>query len=303
MAVTEITAAAEKTIRQRIVGSIFAAQSLFSAATILAFTLSSIIAVDLSGSDSSAGLPNTIGLIARAALAYPFGWLLDRAGRRLGLTIGYLVGVVGVLITALSIIYGSFAGFLISAIFLGGVRASAEQGRYIAAEIYPIGRQASVMGWIVSAGTIGAISGPLLVDPSTKMAEGLGLNPYAGPFLVAAVGLFIAAIVVFTLLRPDPRTLGRKVEQADSASELPISKPVMPTGSQRGQVALTQFLNRRHANRRPGFDPGNGPPGSLLVPDFIEAWRVAGHGLDDDWADGHGHADGHHPPPHELQPA
>ncbi|KPK03032.1 MAG: hypothetical protein AMJ56_20235, partial [Anaerolineae bacterium SG8_19] len=106
--------------RQRIVGSLFGAQSLFSAALIISFTLTSIIAVDLSGSESAAGLPSTVTLISRAALAYPIGWLLDRLGRRLGLSIGYLIGVTGALISAWSVISGSFMGFLAGAALFGG---------------------------------------------------------------------------------------------------------------------------------------------------------------------------------------
>jgi MFS family permease len=198
-------------VQRRIVSALFASQSLFSAATIVSFTLTSIIAADLSGSDLAAGLPSTVTLAARAVLAYPIGWLLDRLGRRLGLSLGYLAGVAGVIISAWSVIIGSFPGFLAGAAFLGGSRASAEQSRYVGAEIFPTSRQSRVIGFIVFAGTIGAIGGPLLVEPSASWAEGLGLNYYAGPFLVGALMLALAGVIVFLLLRPDPMRLGQMV--------------------------------------------------------------------------------------------
>ena len=197
-----------KPTRQRIVGSLFGAQSLFSAALIISFTLTSIIAVDLSGNESVAGLPSTVTLISRAALAYPIGWLLDRLGRRLGLSIGYLIGVTGSIISAWSVISDSFLGFLVGAALFGGSRASSEQSRYVAAEVFPSRSQAKVIGWIVFAGTIGAVLGPLLVGPSTSMAENLGLLAYAGPFIVAGLMLLIAGLVTFVLLRPDPQRIG-----------------------------------------------------------------------------------------------
>ena len=99
-------------VRNRIVGAIFVTQTLFRSAVILSFTLTSIIAADLVGSDWAAGLPTTVTLVARAALAYPVGWLLDQLGRRIGLSLGFLVGVIGAVISAYAIIIGSFAGFL-----------------------------------------------------------------------------------------------------------------------------------------------------------------------------------------------
>ena len=220
-----VEATVKKPARQRIIGSLFGAQSLFTASIILSFTLTPIIAADLSGSDSAAGLPSTVTLIARAALAYPVGWLLDRFGRRLGLSVGFLVGVVGAIISAWSVVNGSFAGFLAGAALFGGSRASSEQSRYVAAEVFPTGRRAKVIGWIVFAGTIGAILGPLLVEPSSSLFEGLGLPAYAGPFLISGLMLLLAAIVIFAFLRPDPQRIGEAIaaeeqqESSDGAEE------------------------------------------------------------------------------------
>jgi MFS family permease len=200
-----------KPTRRRIVGSLFGAQSLFSAAIIISFTLTSIISVDLSGNENVAGLPSTVTLISRAALAYPIGWLLDRLGRRMGLSIGYLIGVTGALISAWSVISGSFLGFLAGAALIGGSRAASEQTRYVAAEVFPSQSQSKVIGWIVFAGTIGAILGPILVGPATLMAENLGQVAYAGPFIVAGLMLLIAGLVTFALLRPDPQEIGQAI--------------------------------------------------------------------------------------------
>lgn len=220
-----------KSTRRRIVGSLFGAQSLFSAAIIISFTLTSIIAVDLSGNESVAGLPSTVTLISRAALAYPIGWLLDRLGRRLGLSIGYLIGVTGALISAWSVISGSFLGFLAGAALFGGSRAASEQSRYVAAEIFPSQSQSKVIGWIVFAGTIGAILGPILVGPAASMAEGLSLLAYAGPFIVAALMLLIAGVVTIALLRPDPQKIGQAItaiERGDGQDSAMLEEQARP---------------------------------------------------------------------------
>ncbi|MFZ0543864.1 MAG: MFS transporter [Candidatus Promineifilaceae bacterium] len=210
-------------IRRRVASSIFIAQSLFSASVIVAFTLTSIIAVDLSGLESRAGWPSTMSLIGRALLAYPLGWLMDRIGRRLGISLGFLVGTIGVLISAASIIAGSFFGFLFGALLLGGSRAVIEQGRYVAAEVFPLSRQAKIIGTIVFAGTIGAIGGPLLVDPSGSVSEKIfGVSAHTGPFFVATILLVLGGIIIFVFLRPDPLTISRQMaadqRQADAAA-------------------------------------------------------------------------------------
>ncbi len=74
-------------VHKRMMAALFASQSLFSASTIAGFTLMPIIAANLSGSDSAAGVPITVSLLGRALAAYPAGLLMDRLGRRPGLSL------------------------------------------------------------------------------------------------------------------------------------------------------------------------------------------------------------------------
>ncbi len=206
-------------IRQRITATVFLSQSLFSAAIIASFTLTPIIAVELSGNEATAGFPSTTTLLGRALAAYPIGVLMDKAGRRMGLSIGFALAVLGAFMSIASIMTGSFWGFCLGAAFIGMGRSGTDQGRYIAAEVYTEDRRAKVIGLVVFAGTIGAIAGPLLVPPSTAIAESIGITGYAGPYLIAA-GLYLLGLVtVFAFLHPDPRDVGALVS-AQSASIL-----------------------------------------------------------------------------------
>src|SRR3972149_275666 len=87
----------------------------------------------------------------RAAAAYPLGWIMDKRGRRAGLSAAYAAGVVGSLLGALAIIWGSFALFVFAALLFGVARGGAEQSRYVAAEAHPEDRRARMIGLVVFA--------------------------------------------------------------------------------------------------------------------------------------------------------
>ena len=205
------------TLQKRTVTVLFSASGLFSASMIAAFTLSSIIAADLSGNDIVAGLPNTLGLIGRAVFALPFGYLMDRIGRRLSLSFGYAIAVLGGIVSAWAVGVLSFTGFLFGALLFGMSRAAGDQSRYVGAEVFPFDRRAKVIGIIVSAGTVGAILGPLLVPISASWMANVGLPERSGPFLVSAFLMLIAAIVIFALLRPDPQLLGQDIAEQEAS--------------------------------------------------------------------------------------
>jgi len=215
--------------QRRTVATLFTTQSLFSAATIAAFTLASIVAADLSGQDSLAGVPSTVLMLGRAAAAYPVGALMDRAGRRTGFTVGFIVAGLGLLLSALAVDWGSFLFFCAGSLLLGAGRSASEQGRFVAAEVYPQGQRARVMGILIFAGTIGSVGGPLLVVPATHLAEGLSLRVDAGPYLLGAILMGLATLVVFSLLRPDPKVLGALLEKRENAGRpTPVQTSTRP---------------------------------------------------------------------------
>ncbi len=206
----------------RIVSVLFIAQSFFSASSIAAFTLSGIIAANLSGSEATVGLPNTLGLIGRAAFAYPLGYLMDRVGRRLALTTGYSTAILGSIVSIWAIINTNFPVFLLGALLFGMARSAGDQSRYVGAEIYPLEQRAKIIGIVVSAGTIGAILGPQLVPVSTSWMESIGLPPATGPFVIAGLFILYTILAIVIFLRPDPQALGAEVAREEAAAN-PLS--------------------------------------------------------------------------------
>ena len=200
---------------RRITNALFVSQSMFAAAMIASFTLTSIIAADLSGNDKLAGLPSTMSLIGRAAVAYPLGWLMDRLGRRITVAGGFFFGALGALISTLAIIWQSFPLFMFGSLIFGMGRASSDQSRYIAAEVQPSNNRAKTIGFIVFAGTIGSVLGPRLVGPASSWAESWGLHSYTGPSLIGMVLTFVAGLIVLAFVYPDPLQVGKIMREQE----------------------------------------------------------------------------------------
>jgi MFS family permease len=205
------TEVVSRTVQWRITGTLFVVQSLFGAAMIATFTVTSIVAAQLSGWESLAGLPATLVLGGRALIGYPVGWIMDRYGRRPGFVLGYALAVVGALISGYAITQRSFWAFCLGAAFMGMGRGISEQTRYAAAEVYLPQHRAKVIGLLVWAGTIGSVGGPLLVEPLGKLATDYGFAIYVGPFGAAALIAMLATLLTYLFLRPDPMLIGRRL--------------------------------------------------------------------------------------------
>ncbi|MBP7960458.1 MAG: MFS transporter [Caldilineaceae bacterium] len=218
MSQNPIAPAVTPAVRRRINGTLFTAQSLFGAATIATFPVLTILSANMAG-DAAAGVPQTVSMIGRAAVAYPIGLLMDRFGRRMGFSLGFMLAVYGLVLCAAAVRWDSFVVLCLGAGLLGMGRAASEQIRFAAAEVVTASRRAKAIGLIVFAGTVGAVGGPLLTAPSEEWAARFGLDAQMGSFLAAALLTAIALVIIFAFLRPDPLRLGLALAAEESAAE------------------------------------------------------------------------------------
>ena len=211
-------------VQRRLIITLFVVSSLNSAAMIASFVLTPIISYSLSGRVQLIGLPNALSMVGRAGAGYPLGWLLDKAGRRIGLAVGLSLVIFGMLVSASAISSGSLVFFLGGAVLLGVGRAALEQTRYAAAEIFPLAQQAKVIGLIVFAGTVGAVGGPLLVEPAVAALMGLAL------------------ILLLVALRPDPKELAALLARNEKAAKESDSSEDGSPGGQAGSEEAPRGL-------------------------------------------------------------
>jgi MFS family permease len=151
--------------------------------------------------------------LGTAVSAFLLGFAMERFGRRLGMVIGLVLGIFGTMLAAVAIGLISFPIFLAGMAFSGAARAALQLGRFAAAEVHPPEQRGRAISNVVIGGTVGAVLGPWLAGPMGQWALGAGYKEMIGPYVASFVLIALATLVVFILLRPDPRDLGRELSR------------------------------------------------------------------------------------------
>jgi len=198
-------------VQRRTLSLLVVSQILGSIAVTVTFTVSGILAVEMSGSTSAAGLTQAVLTLGTAAASYMLATWMNRSGRRRGLTCGYLIGAFGAGMCVVAAISNSFSLLVAGMGALGASSASTNMSRYVATDLAPSNRRATALSIVVWVATVGAVLGPLLVGPAIAAAKQFGLPPLSGPLLIDMTAALIAALVIFMFLRPDPLTLAREI--------------------------------------------------------------------------------------------
>ena len=164
----------------------------------------SLLVSSISNSETLAGLAGSTAVLGAAAMAIPLSKLTQRGGRRLGLSVGYTVGLIG----AAFAIFGGSQRILIAMLFgtflVGAASASGYQARFAATDLAEDSHRSRQLSYVVWGSTVGAVTGPNLMGPSGALAESLGLPTLVGPYILALITLGMGALVIWLFLKPDP---------------------------------------------------------------------------------------------------
>ena len=215
------------TLRRRSLISLMTGVALGSTGHIAAVTVATIVARDLAGSTIWSGAPGASVVLGAALGATLLSRLMVVRGRRAGLAIGYGIGVVGALVATVAVVSRSLPLLLVGTVLIGFGNSSNQLSRYVAADLFPMARRASAIGLVVWGATFGAVVGPNLVGWAGEIGEGIGLPALAGAYLLPVVFVGAAAVLSFTLLRPDPYALADGSEHdipGDDSGRLPLER-------------------------------------------------------------------------------
>ena len=193
------TALQEKTVRV-----LATAQVLNGVGVAGTVAAGSLLVASITESETLAGLAQTSSVLGAAALALPLARLTARGGRRLALSAGFVAGVIG----SLFAIYGgsqkNIFFMLLGTFLVGAASAAGYQARFAAVDLATNETRAKQLSFVVWGSTVGAVTGPNLMEPAGNLAERIGLPRLTGPYVVSAVTLSLAILVIQLFLRPDP---------------------------------------------------------------------------------------------------
>jgi MFS family permease len=177
-------------------------------------TVGALLAEDVLGATSLAGLPIALLTLGSAGAALAVGALSERRGRRPGLAAGYLTGALGGAGVVVAAALPSPPLLLLSLVLYGAGTATGLQARYAGADLALPARRGTAVSTVLVATTLGAVAGPNLVAPTGVLAEGVGLPALAGPFVLASAAYAAAGLVLLVALRPDPLLVARRMHAA-----------------------------------------------------------------------------------------
>ncbi|MEZ5116380.1 MAG: MFS transporter [Candidatus Nanopelagicales bacterium] len=200
-------------IQRRSLGVLSSGQVLGGLAAAGSIPAGSLIAASVAGSEGAAGLAQTFGVVGAALMALPLARIALTRGRRRSLSTGYALGALG----AVLVIVGAQQRWLpliyLGCLLVGVASAAGLQARYAATDLALPDHRARALSLVVWASTVGAVLGPNLLEVSGRLGLALGLPQLAGPYVVAAVALGLAALVLSAFMRPDPYLVSRRLRR------------------------------------------------------------------------------------------
>jgi MFS family permease len=197
-------------LQNKVVKTLATAQVLSGVGVAGTVAAGSLLVSSITDSETLAGLAQTSAVLGAAALALPLARLTDRGGRRLALAIGYMAGVIGSIFAIIGGAQRNIFLMLIGTFLVGAASAAGYQARFAAIDLATTETRAKQLSFVVWGSTIGAVTGPNLMQPAGNLAEGFGLPRLVGPYMISAVTLLFASVVILIFLRPDPYLIANK---------------------------------------------------------------------------------------------
>lgn len=174
-------------------------------------TVGALLAQEMLGTDSLAGIPTALFTLGSATAALFVGRLSQRYGRRLGLATGFLTGGIGAIGVVMAALTNNIPLLFASLLIYGAGTATNLQARYAGTDLANSTQRATAVSIAMVSTTFGAVAGPNLVDVMGRFAISVGVPALAGPFILAATAFILAGLVLLVLLRPDPLIVAKAI--------------------------------------------------------------------------------------------
>ena len=189
-------------LQRRTVWVLSAGQILGGLAFGATLSLGAVLAAELSGDEAFAGLAAAAVTLGTAVFAVPLAAFARRRGRRLSLTSGMAVALVGVVLVVIAVAVVSFPLLLAAFLLVGAGQSSNLQSRFAAVDLATDASRGRDLSIVVWATTIGAVLGPNLTGPGEALGAALGMPPLTGPYVFTVVAQVLGILRYQIALRP-----------------------------------------------------------------------------------------------------
>lgn len=183
-------------------------------------TVGALLAQDMLGTDSFAGVPAALFTLGSAGAALLVGRLSQNFGRRTGLATGFIGGGIGAIGVVLAAELDNLPLLFISLLIYGAGTATNLQARYAGTDLAQPTQRAKAISAAMVFTTFGAVAGPNLVNITGRVAISLGAPALTGPFMLAALAYIVAGLVLLIFLRPDPFIVSKAIAEAQRAKDI-----------------------------------------------------------------------------------
>jgi MFS family permease len=231
-------------VQRRTVRTLLASQTCGGVGLVAGYSVTALLADDITGSKTLAGLAAASLSIGAALASFPLARMMARSGRRPGLRTGYLLGSIGAFLCVLAAITRQFMFLPFGVALVGIGNATNMATRYAAADLARPERRAQTIGLVVAATSIGSGFGSLVsLSVFDPVGRSFGLPDYAGSFLAGALLFLVAAAIIEIRLRPDPLVLAGGVGSGEKDTRLPLKVALgLILGNPKARLAVLAMM-------------------------------------------------------------
>ena len=185
---------------RRNVGLLSVCQALLMTNTSTLIAINGLAGLALAPVSWLATLPVTCWVLGGAIATMPASLHMKRVGRRRGMTLGTLWGIVGALLCAAAIASASFWGLCFGTLVFGVYNAYGQYYRFAAADAADASFRATAISLVLAGGLVGGVLGPT----TSRLTIDLFASKFVGAYL-ALIGFALITMVLLRFIRiPTP---------------------------------------------------------------------------------------------------
>ncbi|MFC7680212.1 MFS transporter [Paenibacillus sp. GCM10028914] len=226
----------QRNLYRRTLVTVIFSQIFGGAGLAAGITVGALLAQEMLGTDNYTGVPTALFTLGSAVAALLVGRFSQKHGRRLGLGLGFITGGIGAIGVIISVILNSIWLLFPSLFIYGAGTATNLQARYAGTDLATSKQRATAVSMAMVFTTLGAVTGPNLVNIMGDFALSIGVPRLGGSFILAAAAYILAGLVLLIFLRPDPLLIANELAKSSVKATRNIDEPKEMYAERRGIV-------------------------------------------------------------------